>query len=61
MYGSTNTWNLHPSTQGDPQYTTVIYLDDDPLTTTKAAHPARRGTLGNGSGARRCSPARSGR
>jgi hypothetical protein len=39
MYGSTNTWNLHPSTQGDPQYTTVIYLDDDPLATTKALAP----------------------
>lgn len=35
MYGSTNTWNLHPATQGDAQYTTVIYLDDDPLATTK--------------------------
>src|SRR5256885_778993 len=21
------TWTLHPATQGDPQYTTVIYLD----------------------------------
>jgi hypothetical protein len=39
MYGSTNTWNLHPSTQGDPQYITVIYLDDDPLATTKALAP----------------------
>jgi hypothetical protein len=39
MYGSTNTWNLHPSTQGDPQYTTVIYLDDDPLATTEALTP----------------------
>jgi hypothetical protein len=39
MYGTTNTWNLHPSTQGDPQYTTVIYLDDDPLTTTKVLGP----------------------
>ena len=39
MYGSANTWNLHPTTQGDPQYTTVIYLDDDPLTTTKALAP----------------------
>ena len=36
MYGSTSTWKLHPATQGDPQYTTVIYLDDDPLGTTKA-------------------------
>ncbi len=39
MYGSTSTWNLHPATQGDPQYTTVIYLDDDPLATTKALGP----------------------
>lgn len=36
MYGSTNTWKQHPVTQGDPQYTTVIYLDDDPLRATKA-------------------------
>jgi hypothetical protein len=35
MYGTTNTWNLHPAAQGDPQYTTVIYLDEDPLTTTR--------------------------
>jgi len=39
MYGTTNTWNLHPATQGDLQYTTVIYLDDDPLTTTKVLAP----------------------
>ena len=46
MYGSTGTWsgsagtwNLHPSVQGDPQFTTVIYLDDDPLVTTKALAP----------------------
>ena len=39
MYGTTNTWNLHPATQGDLQYTTVIYLDDDPLTTTKLLRP----------------------
>jgi hypothetical protein len=39
MYGTTNTWNLHPATQGDLQYTTVIYLDDDPLTTTKLLAP----------------------
>jgi hypothetical protein len=36
MYGSTSTWQLRPSTQGGPQYTTVIYLDDDPLAVTKA-------------------------
>ena len=36
MYGETSTWNLHPATRGDPQYTTVIYLDEDPLATAKA-------------------------
>ena len=39
MYGTTNTWKLHPATQGDPQYITVIYLDDDPLAATKALAP----------------------
>jgi hypothetical protein len=39
MYGTTGTWNLHPATQGDPQYTTVIYLDEDPLATTAALAP----------------------
>ena len=39
MYGTSNTWKLHPATQGDPQYTTVIYLDDDPLATTQALAP----------------------
>jgi hypothetical protein len=39
MYGTTNTWTLHPATQGDPQYTTVIYLDDDPLATTQVLAP----------------------
>jgi hypothetical protein len=36
MYGSASTWKLAPVTQGDPQYTTVIYFDADPLATTKA-------------------------
>jgi hypothetical protein len=35
MYGSTKTWNLHPATQGDPQYITMIYLDEDPLTVSE--------------------------
>ena len=39
MYGSTSTWTLHPATQGDPQHTTVIYLDDEPLAVTKALAP----------------------
>ncbi len=39
MYGSTRSWNLPPAAQGDPQYITVMYLDDDPLATTKALAP----------------------
>ena len=35
-YGSTDEWELHPATQGDPQQTTVIYLDEDPIVTTEA-------------------------
>jgi hypothetical protein len=40
MYSSTNTWTLHPKTQGDPQHTTIIYIDDDPLTVTKTLAPS---------------------
>lgn len=36
MYGSTTTWNLPAVCQGDPQYTTVVYLDDDPLTVSRS-------------------------
>ena len=61
MYGTTNTWNLHPATQGDPQYTTVIYLDDDPLATTKALDATRRGALAVRRGAAAVRRARSGR
>ena len=39
MYGETKTWALHPNCQGDPQYTTVIYLDDDPLEALGALVP----------------------
>ena len=39
MYRSTDTWTLHPMTQGSPQHTTVIYLDADPVSTTKALAP----------------------
>ncbi len=39
MYGSTSTWKLLAALQGDPQYITVIYLDDDPLATTKTLAP----------------------
>jgi hypothetical protein len=39
MYGDATTWKLNPAAQGDPQYTTVIYLDDDPLATTRLLRP----------------------
>ena len=39
MYGSTNYWTLHPRCQRDPQYVTVVYLDEDPLVTTTALAP----------------------
>jgi hypothetical protein len=39
MYGSTNFWTLHPMCQRDPQYVTVVYLDDEPLTTAKTLTP----------------------
>jgi hypothetical protein len=40
MYGDTRTWRLHPATRGDgPQYTTVVYLDDDPLKVTSELRP----------------------
>ncbi len=39
MYGSTQSWDLHPVTQGPPQYTTVIYLDEAPLPTSAALKP----------------------
>lgn len=39
MYGASGTWRLNPATRGDPQYTTVVYLDDDPLVVTKALRP----------------------
>jgi hypothetical protein len=42
MYGSTNTWTLHPATQGDPQYITVIYLDEDPLAVAEVLAPQLR-------------------
>lgn len=35
MYGDTRTWKLHTAARADtPQYTTVVYLDDDPLRVT---------------------------
>ena len=39
MYGSTRTWQLHPSFFTGRQYVTVIYLDDDPLATARALTP----------------------
>ena len=42
MYGSTSTWTLHRAVHDGPQHVTVIYLDDDPLTVTKALAPLAR-------------------
>ncbi len=39
QYGSSDVWDLHPASQGGPQQTTVIYLDDDPVVTTDALTP----------------------
>jgi hypothetical protein len=39
MYGSTGSWQLHPNFRGGPQYITVVYLDEDPLATTRALAP----------------------
>jgi hypothetical protein len=39
MYGDTSTWKLHPVAQGEQQYTTVIYLDDDPLALSATLRP----------------------
>jgi hypothetical protein len=36
MYGDTGTWTLHRTCQGDPQFTTVVYCDEDPLTVAAA-------------------------
>ena len=39
MYGATRSWRLHPNADGGPQYNTVIYLDEDPLMTTRSLVP----------------------
>lgn len=39
MYGSTDFWRLHPSCRGDPQFVTVVYLDEDPLDTVTSLAP----------------------
>ena len=38
-YGDTRTWVLHRNCQGDPQYTTVVYCDEDPLAVADALTP----------------------
>jgi hypothetical protein len=38
-YRSTDSWDLHPATRGNPQHITVIYLDEDPIVTTAAVTP----------------------
>ncbi|ADP84553.1 hypothetical protein [Frankia inefficax] len=40
QYGSTDFWQLGPASHGQPQYITVVYLDDDPLTVAKRLAPA---------------------
>lgn len=39
QFASSGAWDLHPATQGEPQHTTVIYLDEDPIVTTVALTP----------------------
>lgn len=39
MYGTTGTWTLPPLYAGGPQLITVVYLDEDPLATTRALAP----------------------
>jgi hypothetical protein len=39
MYGDTSTWNLSPMAEASPQYTTVIYLDKDPLLVSRSLRP----------------------
>jgi len=38
-YGSTDGWTLPRTEAGAPMYATVVYLDADPLVTTKALTP----------------------
>jgi len=40
MYGSTGSWVISsPDWRADPQFVTVVYLDEDPLATTPALSP----------------------
>ena len=59
-YGSTTTWNLHPAMQADPQYISVIYLEDDPLAIAKESRPRKKAPrVGGQAPSNRFSPARS--
>jgi hypothetical protein len=49
MYGSTSSWEINsPTFRKAPQYVSVIYLDEDPLTTTKALAPLVEKRWGSG-------------
>ena len=48
MYGSTGSWQLHPSCAADPHYVTVVYLDEEPLATSVALAPVIAGRWGTG-------------
>ncbi|HVM66098.1 MAG TPA: hypothetical protein VMU14_14625 [Acidimicrobiales bacterium] len=39
MYGTVQTWRLHPTAEGGPQYVTVVYLEEDPIAATQALAP----------------------
>ncbi len=39
MYGSSETWKVQPTCQGEPQYTTIVYLDGDPADTADRLAP----------------------
>lgn len=43
MFGATRSWRETKRSEGGPQYTTVVYLDDDPLATTKVLAPIIEG------------------
>jgi hypothetical protein len=38
-YRTSEEWNLLAACQGEPQYTTVVFLDDDPLATMRLVTP----------------------
>jgi hypothetical protein len=39
MFGATSNWKIPERWAGDQQYVTVVYLDEDPLPTTKSLAP----------------------